>query len=155
VLSVCGRPARFELPTFWFGKYRRSRRSYFLWKFGIPCGIVVTLVLATQFVNSKKEERILRQYEGFLLPADEADPPSFCTGDKANVAPFARVSPNPNALKIFMGRNEAFGSHFPYVALRVRKQDKMVIDRDQAGKVALTMDILDAQGKMESPINVC
>ena len=55
---------------------------------------------------------------------------------------------NPDALKIFMGRNEVFGSRFPYVALRVRKQDRMIIDRDQAGRIALTLDILDAQGKV-------
>lgn len=127
-------------------KYRSARRSYLLWKFSIPLGIVALLVLSTLFVNSKREEKILRQYEGFLLPDDESDPPSFCTGDNANVPPFGRV--NPEALKIFMGRNEAFGSHFPYVALRVRKQDRMIIDRNEAGRIALSLDILDAQGKV-------
>lgn len=127
-------------------KYRRAKSSYLLWKFSIPLGIVVVLVLSTLFVNNKREEKILRQYEGFLLPGDGPDPPSFCTGDNANAPPFARV--NPDALKIFMGRNEAFGSRFPYVAMRVRKQDRMIVDRDQAGRVALTLDILDAQGKV-------
>jgi len=127
-------------------RYRRARRSYLLWKFSIPLGIVVAFVLIALFVNKKREERILSQYEGFLLPDDEPDPPSFCTGDNTSTAPFARV--NPNALKIFMGRNEAFGSHFPYVVLRVRKQDRMVIDRDQTGRIALSVDILDAQGKI-------
>jgi hypothetical protein len=127
-------------------KYKRGRRKYLLWKFSIPSVIVLALVLSTLFVNNKKEEKILRQYEGFLLPGDKPDPPSFCTGDNAKVPPFARV--NPNALKVFMGRNEAFGSHFPYVVLRVRKQDRMVIDRDDAGRIALSVDILDAQGKV-------
>ena len=106
-------------------------------------GIVAALALSALFVNNKREERILREYEGFLLPDGKPDPPSFCTGDNANVPPFARV--NPNALKIFMGRNEAFGSNF---ALRVHKQDRMVIDRDQAGRIALSLDILDDQGKI-------
>ena len=127
-------------------KYRSARRSYLLWRFSVPLGIVVALVLSARFINNKREEKILRQYEGFLLPADEPDPPSFCTGDNASVPPFARV--NPDVPKIFMGRNEAYGSHFPYVALRVRKQDRMVIDRDQRGRIALTLDILDAQGKV-------
>lgn len=127
-------------------KYRSARRSYLLWKFSVPLGIVVALVVSARFINDKREEKILRQYEGFLLPGDEHDPPSFCTGDNANVPPFGRV--NPDAIKIFMGRHEAYGSHFPYVALRVRKQDRMVIDRDQTGRIALTLDILDAQGKV-------
>ncbi len=127
-------------------KYRRAKSSYLFWKFSIPLGIVVVLVLSARLVNNKREEKILRQYEGSLLPGDKPDPPSFCTGDNANVMPFARV--NPDAIKIFMGRNEAFGSHFPYVALRVRGQDRMVIDRDQAGRIGLSLDIFDAQGKI-------
>lgn len=126
--------------------YRRARRSYLLWKFSIPLGIVLVLALSARFINNKREEKILGQYEGFLLPGDEPDPRSFCTGNNASVPPFAKGS--PNALKVFMGRNEAFSSHFPYVALRVRKQDRMIIDRDQAGRSALTLDILDAQGKV-------
>jgi len=125
--------------------YRRRRRSYSLWKFSIPLGIIVVMVLSTLFVNNKREAKILKQYEGFLLPGNEPDPPSFCTGDN-RIAFIEHV--NPNALKIFMGRNEVYGSHFPYVALRVRKQDRMVIDRDQAGRIALSLDILDAEGKV-------
>src|SRR5260370_42625300 len=53
-----------------------------------------------------------------------------------------------DALKIFIGRNEAFSSRFPYVVLRVRHKDRIIIDRDETGRIALTVDILDKEGKV-------
>src|ERR1700730_8816309 len=124
-------------------KYKREKRGYLFWMFTIPVGLVAALVLSAWFANNKREGKFLKQYEGFLLPGDNPDPPSFCTGD--NNSRFGGES--PDALKVFMGRNEAFSSRFPYVVLRVRGRDRMVIDRDEAGRIALSIDILDAQGK--------
>jgi len=125
-------------------KYKQARRRYLLWKFSVPLAIVAALVLLALLTNNRREEKILKEYEGFLLPANEPDPPSFCTEDGG--PSFMQIS--RDALKIFIGRNEVFSSRFPYVVLRVRHKDRMVIDRDEAGRVALTADILDKEGKV-------
>ncbi len=114
------------------------------WKFSVPLVIAAVLVLLALLTNGKREEKILKEYEGFLLPANEPDPPSFCSEDKD--PSYMRIS--KDALKIFVGRNEAFSSRFPYVVLRVRHKDRMIIDRDETGRIALTVDIFDKEGKV-------
>jgi hypothetical protein len=118
-------------------KYKEARNRYLLWKFTIPAGIIVFVVLSAAFTNQKREEKLLKEYAGFLLPGDEPDPPSFCS-----------TSVDPDALKMFVGRNEVFSNKFPFVVLRVSKHDRIVIERDDSGRIALNMDILDESGKV-------
>jgi hypothetical protein len=125
-------------------KYKRARQRYLFLKFSIPLVIVVALVLLALLTNNKREGKILKEYEGFLLPANEPDPPSFCSED--NGPSYMRIS--KDALKIFIGRNEAFGARFPYVVLRARHKDRIVVDRDETGRIALTVDIFDKEGKV-------
>ena len=122
-------------------KYKQAQNRYLLWKFGISFLIFVPIVCGGLWGIQKREETTLNQYQGFLLPADEPDPPSFCTG---NDTVLGRIS--KDALKIFIGRNEAFSTHFPYVVLRVRNKDRIIMNRDDTGKI--TVDILDKQGKV-------
>jgi hypothetical protein len=125
-------------------RYRHARQRYLLWKFSVPLAIVAVLVLLALLTNNRREEKILKEYEGFLLPANEPDPPSFCSEDSGP----SYMQMSKDALKIFVGRHEAFSSRFPYVVLRVRHKDRMVIDRDETGRIALTVDILDREGKV-------
>ncbi len=125
-------------------KYKLARKRYLFWKLSIPLVIVAVLVLLALFTSSKREGKILKEYEGFLLPANEPDPPSFCSED--NGPSYMRIS--KDALKIFIGRNEAFSSRFPYVVLRARHKDRIIVDRDDTGRIALTVDILDKEGKV-------
>jgi len=124
-------------------KYKQAQNRYLLWKFGISFLIFVPIVCGGVWGIHKREETILNEYQGFLLPADEPDPPSFCTG---NDTVLGRI--NKDVLKIFIGRNEAFSNDFPYVVLRVRNKDRIIMNRDDTGKIALTVDILDKQGKV-------
>ena len=124
-------------------KYKQAQDSYLLWKFGMSILIFVPIVCGGLWGMHKREETILNEYQGFLLPADEPDPPSFCTG---NDTVLGRI--NRDALKIFIGRNEAFSNHFPYVVLRVRNKDRIVMNRDDTGRIALTVDILDKEGRV-------
>ncbi len=118
-------------------KYKEARKRYLIWKFSIPAGIIVVVALGAAFADQKREEKLLKEYAGFLLPGDEPDPPSFCS-----------ASVNPDALKMFIGRNEAFSNKFPFIVLRVSKQDRIVVERDDSGRIALNMDILDDSGKV-------
>jgi hypothetical protein len=124
-------------------KYKQAQIKYLLWKFGISFLIFVPIVCGGLWGSHKREETILNQYQGFLLPADEPDPPSFCTGNDTALGRIGK-----DALKIFVGRNEAFSNHFPYVVLRVRNKDRIIMNRDDTGKIALTVDILDKQGRV-------
>jgi hypothetical protein len=123
-------------------KYKQARTSYLLWKFGISFLIVAPIAVGGYWGSHKREEKMLNQYQGFLFPSDEPDPPSFCSENTA----FGGLG--KDTLKIFIGRNEAFSNQFPYVVLQVRKKDRIVMNRDNSGKIALTADILDKQGRV-------
>ena len=54
----------------------------------------------------------------------------------------------PNALKIYAGRLEVYSSHFPFVILRAKQIDRMIVNRNDAGQIALSVDILDSESKV-------
>jgi hypothetical protein len=116
---------------------KKHQRSYFFWKWGFAFFIVSAFAGSIMLVNKIEIGRELSLYEGFLWPANDPDPPSFCSPD-----------PKAAALKIFIGRNEAFATRFPFVVLRVRNKDRIIIDRDEAGRIALSADILDKDGQV-------
>ena len=117
---------------------KKARRAYWLSNMLGSCAIFALTVACLVWTRTAQTEYELSLLSGWLIPAGDADPPSFCAYDVKD----------PNALKVFMGRNEAFSSKFPYVALRVYKKDRMIIDRDENGRVALNLDILDNQRKV-------
>ncbi len=117
-------------------KYKHARKRYLFWKFSIPLGALILLLLSAWFVDRKREQEMLSEFEGFLLPMDDPDPVSFCRPT------------NIDALKIFVGPNEVYSSKFPFVVLRVYGKDRVVVDRDSDGRIALTVDIFDQQGKL-------
>ena len=63
-------------------------------------------------------------------------------------SPCAQDLEKPNALNVFIGGRVATGSHFPMAVLQVNFRDRITIDRDSAGKLALSADILDGDGKV-------
>lgn len=117
-------------------KYRHARRGYLFWKWSIPAGIIGALMLSALFVDVKRQEKLLHEYQGVLRAANDPDPPSFCADIPGD------------AVKVFMGRNEGWGRQFPFTVLRVRGKDRIVIDRDRSGALALSTDIFDKEGRV-------
>jgi hypothetical protein len=48
-------------------KYKRDRQRYLFWKTSVPLVIVAVLVLLALLTNYKREEQILKEYEGLEL----------------------------------------------------------------------------------------
>ena len=115
--------------------YRKAQRSYWVPNILGSLAIIGLVVVCLFWTSSTQTEYQLEQWQGWLVPANDPDPPSFCSAPK-------------DALRIFIGRNEAFSTGFPFVVLRVHGTDRIAIDRDATGRIALSVDILDSEGKV-------
>ncbi len=124
-------------------KYKHSRHRYLLWKFSIPVFIMAVLILSAFFVSYKREQNILKEYEGFLLPANDPDPPNSC-----NFEIGGHKMMSDSALKVFLGKIMVSYSMFPHRIFTVNGKNPLVLNRDEAGRIALTMDIFDKDEKI-------
>jgi hypothetical protein len=117
-------------------RYRISRRRYLFWKWSIPSLIIVTLILAGLFVNSKREARELSLLYGILVPANDPFPPNSC----GNI--------DQNHIAIFLGSQISVTSVFPHKIVEVERVPRVVVDRDKNGRLILIVDILSEDGKV-------
>jgi hypothetical protein len=124
-------------------KYRHDSRRYVIWKFSVPAIIVAAFFLSSLFVNYKREETILKELDGFLLPASDPDPPNSCKFEIAghNMMP-------DTALKVFLGKFMVSYSSFPHKIFTINGKNPLVLNRDSSGRIALTMDIFDKDEKI-------
>jgi hypothetical protein len=53
-----------------------------------------------------------------------------------------------NSLKVYLGRIMVSYSIFPHNIFTVNGKNPLILNRDESGRIALTMDILDKDGKV-------
>jgi hypothetical protein len=104
---------------------------------------VTVLVSSALFVSYKREQHILKEYQGFLLPANDPDPRNSCDFEIGG----HKMMPE-SALKVFLGKIMVSYSMFPHKIFTVNGKNPLVLNRDEAGRIALTMDIFDKDGKI-------
>jgi len=118
---------------------RKKRFSYWAWRWGIS-GLLTLVTLACLFgVHAVQERYELESLQGWLIPANDPDPsPDICSG------PFTPK----RALRIHLGKFELFAGVFPYTVLAVNQQKAIVLNRDEHGRIAISMEIRDKDGKV-------
>jgi hypothetical protein len=90
-------------------------------------------------IHTVKERYELESLHGWLIPANDPDPsPDICSG------PFTPQRP----LRIHLGKFEVFASAFPYTVLAVNHQKAIILNRDKQGRIAVSMEIRDKDGKV-------
>lgn len=106
--------------------------SYCAWQ-SIGTLLIVSAFLFSLHLTGKIElARELNLNHGWLVPADDPDPiANPCAG------PFTPQ----NVLKIHIGKIMAYGSFFPYPILAVDGRKELFVDRDEKGRVAISLDI--------------
>ncbi len=109
-----------------------SLATYRAWQW-IPTILIVLAFLCSRKLTSRIElARELSLNHGWLVPADDPDPTANpCAG------PFTPK----NVLKIHLGKIMAYGSGFPYPILAVDGKKELFVDRDEKGRVAISLDI--------------
>ena len=121
-------------------KYERDCRNYRAWQCGVPFLIILALAAFGWLANDKREQKILNEEAGFLLPANDPDPPGC-----EMKAPF---NFGENSLKVYLGSIMVSYSIFPHNIFTVNGKNPLILNRDESGRIALTMDILDKDGKV-------
>jgi hypothetical protein len=90
-------------------------------------------------VHAVQEHYELESLRGWLIPADDPDPsPDVCSG------PFTPKRP----LRIHKGKFEVFAGVFPYTVLAVYRQEAIILNRDERGRIAVSMEVRDKDGKV-------
>ncbi|MGA2629531.1 MAG: hypothetical protein ABSG54_04885 [Terriglobia bacterium] len=115
----------------------RQQKTYLCWKWGVSSGIFI-LFAASLGLSRYIEHRVeLSSPHGWLIPASDPTPPAGPCGPTPN-----------NALMLFMGDSEVIAQTFPHTLLRVNGKDVIVLHKKEDGSVALSMDVLSADGKV-------
>ena len=87
--------------------------------------------------------RELNLNHGWLVAADDADP-----AENPCVGP---LEPK-DVLKIHLGKIMAYGSGFPYPILAVNGKKELFVDRDDKGRVAISLDIRSSDERIIATI---
>ena len=126
---------------------KRDWTVFRVWKFGVPGFIIAIFFMSCFFiwwVDEQKElaslQKELASLQGWLKPADDPIPPNPCgTLSKDDIA-------------IFLGPITAITNKFPHTVLEVKGQKRIVLDKKSDGSLAVSLDVLDQDGKVIASI---
>lgn len=119
-----------------------SLASYRAWQW-IPVLLMLLAFLCAAKLTGRIElARELSLNHGWLMPADDHDPIDPCAG------PFTP----PDALRIHLGNIMAYGTNFPYPILAVDGKKELFVNRDEKGRVAISLDVRSADERIIATI---
>jgi hypothetical protein len=130
-------------------KYKAKKRKYLFWRWSLPAGIVVILVLSALFVNNKREQKklaaeseVLARNAGWLVPDNLPTPDNPC------LDPDVPESKQP--VFLLLEDNATFATRFPHTVVAVNGGAKPVIrlDKDTSGRIAVILNVFDKEGKI-------
>jgi len=124
--------------------------SYRAWKWGAISLMVLAFLCSVKLTAKIKLSRDLSLDHGWLLPANDPDPPNNCTFEvSAGIGTGRTIKLMPdNALKVFLGKFMVSYSNFPHRIFTVNGKNPLILNRDAGERIALTMDILDKDEKI-------
>lgn len=112
--------------------------------------MVAVAIYAINITNKIELSKELGLDHGWLSPASDPDPPNSCSFEisaGAGTGRTIKLMPE-NALKVFLGKFMVSYSMFPHNIFTVNGKNPLILNRDQSGRIALTMDILDRDEKV-------
>lgn len=120
-------------------------------------GLIVILVLSLSVIaiarsmqvaewERKEQEKIAEQQEvlrkelaqlkGRLYPGNDPMPEHIC-GDIKD-----------EEIVLFLGTNAGVTKHFPHTVLRIKDQDRLMVNRGNDGSIAVTLDVFSRDGRI-------
>lgn len=118
------------------GQAKLARRNYWSLKYGMLAVIFVVLVAVLAWVYNRREEYELSLVYGILIPANDPLIHHSC----------GQVP--QEALLIFLGGITSYTTEFPHTVIEVHGIPRLVLDRKPDNSVAISVDILDSDGKI-------
>ncbi len=118
-----------------------SRTDRRIAKTGSIIGICLVLWWVLTVIEDKRTEVAIHSTEGvWLVPAHKASPYSSCPV-------------MPRALTIFWGDSvSSVERSFPHMIMRVKGEPKIVLEKNEEGQIAITMNIFDEQENIVAEI---
>jgi hypothetical protein len=115
--------------------YKQAR----FWHYGRPIAVVASSLLATalglHWVISAQRAVELSRLEGRLYPANEPTPQNPCQN-----------SVKEGQVVVLLGADAVLADTFPVSILSVEGKDRLVLDRQEDGSIAVSIDILRDDG---------
>ena len=115
--------------------YKQAR----FWHYGRPVAVIVigflTTALGLHWIHSGQKAVELSQLQGRLYPANEPTPQNPC-----------QASVNDAHLVVLLGADAVLADKFPVSILNVEGTDRLALDREQDGSIAVSVDILKDDG---------
>lgn len=133
-------------PEFWSNKRKKregtSATRKYHWLQRGASALVFLFFAGFVFLTALiREEKELSSLHGTLIPANDPLPPNPCP----------RVP--ENALLIYMGFATSWVTQFPHTIIEVDETPRLVVDRNQDSSIAISLEILGADGKVIAELN--
>jgi hypothetical protein len=103
-------------------------------------GIAILWFVALFGMASSRRNSLLSAPNGWLVPASDPTPFTWCPVP-------------PGAVAIYFGTNVSWIWKFPHSLVRIREKDELVLDRDEKGRISLTVTIRDKNNNVLAVID--
>ena len=122
--------------------------KYRIFKWGFTSVMVLVASYALLVTGKIELSRELSLDHGWLIPAGESDPPNNCDFQIRDASSRMINQLPDTALRVFLGHFVVSYSTFPHNIFTVNGKNPLILNRDESGRIALTMDILDREEKI-------
>jgi hypothetical protein len=116
-------------------KAQASRQSYSIWKWGVSLAIVCIFVGSVVLVYEIQESAELSRFQGFLFPANDANPSNVCR-------------PEGKELAVYIGSLAVLAKEFPVSIITIHRKPALILDRLDDGSLAISLDVRSEDGRL-------
>lgn len=111
------------------------------WKWGVSLGVVIFTMVWVVWVRKQQRSYELISLHGFLYPADDPNPVGC-----------PRRAIRPGSVVFYLGQLASVTTTFPHTVLRIRGKDRIVVDRNSEGSIAVSLEVFGEDGKIVAEI---
>ena len=128
-------------------EYRDADRKFVILKFGVLLLLILITGSCLYWTYSKEWEHELGKLDGWLVPGDDDVKPD-CLPSHTPFHINVDSSVPENAVSVFLGDSRFVTPTFPYSPLMYNAKPVLTMDRDDAGRIGITVDIRSRDGKI-------
>ncbi len=112
-----------------------SQSSYLLLKYGVCFAISLPFIASICFIRFVDFQKQIEAADGWLVPGSAPSPPDTC-------------SYPPDSFVFHFGDSEVLIDSFPHTVIQTIGGPRLVVDRDNHNRLALTLDVYGQDGRL-------
>ena len=110
-------------------------------------------ILSLWWVEHRSQRMYLNGNSGYLIPAHDPDKTTCREDPELPSWVSEQIGPLPDGVvAVFLGKSRYYATNFPYHPLQYEGKPVVTIDRDEAGKIGVTVDVRSKDGKIVTQI---